>query len=143
MGWIQSIFSLNKEKEYVTKLALIGEAHNAFDPEELQILMRELNYTPSAKQHSEADVESFKLKLPESSKDRFSIIYYLVSSFMKNGALSEKKESLIRKLISGLELSREKAAELVSFLKMNIRNGLSEEDSFSRLGYLLERAKYA
>ena len=54
-----------------------------------------------------------------------------------------EKEVLIQKMILGLELSREKAIELVSFLKMNIRNGLSEEDSFNRLGYLLERAKYA
>ena len=143
MGWIQSIFSGNKEKEYVSKLALIGEAHSAFDPEELQILMREMNYTPATKPVSETAVEQYRLKLPQSSQEKFSIVFYLVNALMANGALSEKKEALIRKLISGLDLSREKAMELVSFLKMNIRNGLSEEDSFNRLGYLLDVAKYA
>lgn len=105
--------------------------------------MREMNYTPATKPVTEAVVEQYKLKLPQTSKEKFSIVYYLVNSLMANGALSDKKEALIRKLISGLELSREKAMELVSFLKMNIRNGLSEEDSFNRLGYLLDRAKYA
>lgn len=143
MGWMQSIFSGSKEKEYVTKLALIAEAQNAFGPEDLQILMKDINFTPSIKNVPDSEITKHRLKLPQNSRDKFSIVYYLVNKLMDNGALSDKKESLIQRLILGLELPREKALELVSFLKMNIRNGLSEDDSFSRLGYLLEQAKYA
>ncbi|MBR11505.1 MAG: hypothetical protein CMP48_27990 [Rickettsiales bacterium] len=143
MGWMQSIFSGGKEKEHVTKLAQIAQAQNAFDPEELQILMREMNYTPAVKTASQPDLEKYRMKLPQEAREKFSVVFYLVNKLMMNGALSDKKEVLIQKMILGLELSREKAIELVSFLKMNIRNGLSEEDSFNRLGYLLERAKYA
>ena len=105
--------------------------------------MREMNYTPAVKTASQPDLEKYRMKLPQEAREKFSVVFYLVNKLMMNGALSDKKEVLIQKMILGLELSREKAIELVSFLKMNIRNGLSEEDSFNRLGYLLERAKYA
>ncbi len=143
MGWMQSIFSGGKEKDHVIKLALIAEAQSTFDPEELQILMKEVSFTPSVNSKSASDLEKYRTRLPQDSREKFSVVFYLVNKFMLNGALSDKREALIRKLIIGMDLSREKAMELVSFLKMNIRNGLSEEDSFSRLGYLLERAKYA
>lgn len=140
---MQTIFSGGKEKDHVIKLAMIAEAQSTFDPEELQILMKEMNFTPSVKAKTSSDLEKYRMRLPQDSREKFSVVYYLVTKFMMNGALSDKREALIRKLIGGMEISREKAMELVSFLKMNIRNGLSEEDSFSRLGYLLERAKYA
>lgn len=143
MGWIQSIFSGNKEKECITNLALLADAQNAFDTEDHKLLAEFMNFTPSTKESVDSLLEKYRSKLPESAKDKFSVVFYLVKKLMTNGALSDKKESLIQKLISGLDISREKGLELVSFLKMNIRNGLTEEDSFSRLGYLLERPKYA
>ncbi|MEQ8473131.1 MAG: hypothetical protein RIC35_18190 [Marinoscillum sp.] len=142
MGWIQGLFSGSKEKENVSRLAIIADVQRTIDPEEMRILMQEMNYTPSANT-TVSDLDKYRLKLPQTAKEKFSVVFYLVESLMQNGALTDKKESLIRKLIVGLELSHEKAMELISFLKMNIRNGLSEEDSFTRLGYLLERAKYA
>ncbi|MEQ9307446.1 MAG: hypothetical protein RJQ14_26265 [Marinoscillum sp.] len=142
MGWIQGLFSGSKEKESVNRLAIIADVQRALDPEEMRILMQEMNYTPTANT-TVSDLEKYRVKLPQSAKEKFSVVFYLVETLMQNGALSEKKESLIRKLIVSMELSNEKALELISFLKMNIRNGLSEEDSFTRLGYLLERAKYA
>lgn len=142
MGWIQGLFTGNKGKEQATRLAVIADVLKTIDPEEFRILMQEMNYTPAANT-TEKDLEKYRVKLPQTAKEKFSTVYYLVESFMENGALSDKKESLIGKLIIGMEISREKAIELVSFLKMNIRNGLSEEDSFTRLGYLLERPKYA
>ena len=141
MGWINSLFTNRSEKEHINKLVIIAHSEHIIDQEEILLLRQEIGYISIESRMVE--VEKIRKNLPKTAKERFNLVFFLVNSLMANGALSDRKENIIAKLLQVLDLSKEKAKELTSFLKLNIRNGLSMEDSFSRLGYLLEPSVYA
>ena len=141
MGWINTLFTNRSEKEHINKLVIIAHYEHIIDQEDILLLKQEIGYISS--EHRMVQVDKIRKTLPKTTRERFNLVFFLVNSLMANGALSDRKESLIAKLLQVLDLSNEKAKELTSFLKLNIRNGLSMEDSFSRLGYLLEPSVYA
>ncbi|MEQ8583192.1 MAG: hypothetical protein RIC30_10345 [Marinoscillum sp.] len=141
MGWINSLFTNRSEKEHINKLVIIAHSEHIIDQEDILLLRQEIGYISIESRMVE--VEKIRKNLPKTAKERFNLVFFLVNSLMANGALSDRKENIIAKLLQVLDLSKEKAKELTSFLKLNIRNGLSMEDSFSRLGYLLEPSVYA
>ncbi|WP_421895997.1 hypothetical protein [Marinoscillum sp.] len=141
MGWINSLFTNRSEKEHINKLVIIAHSEHIIDQEEILLLRQEIGYI--SMESRMVEVEKIRKNLPKTAKERFNLVFFLVNSLMANGALSDRKENIIAKLLQVLDLSKEKAKELTSFLKLNIRNGLSMEDSFSRLGYLLEPSVYA
>ncbi len=135
MGWIKDLFTNREEKDQVNKLVIIATAENIIDHSDVLLLKEDMNYITIDSEFSSSD--EIRKSLPKSSKERFALVYFLITTIMANGALSDKKLNIIAHLLSALNLSSEKALELTSFLKLNIRNGLSEEDSFQRLGYLV------
>ena len=142
MGWINSLFTNRSEKEHINKLVIIAHCEHIIDQEDILLLKQEIGYI-SVEENRIPEVEKIRQNLPKTARERFNLVFFLVNSLMANGALSDKKEGIVAKLLLALNLSTEKAKELTSFLKLNIRNGLSMEDSFSRLGYLLEPSVYA
>lgn len=141
MGWINTLFTNRSEKEHINKLVIIAHYEHIIDQEDILLLKQEIGYISS--EHRMVQVDKIRKTLPKTTRERFNLVFFLVNSLMANGALSDRKEGIIAKLLQVLDLSNEKAKELTSFLKLNIRNGLSMEDSFSRLGYLLEPSVYA
>lgn len=141
MEWINSLFAKRKDKDHISKLVMIAQAEHMIDQTDINLLKEEMSYV--SLQNGVREVEELRKKLPESPEERFSMVYFMVTSLMSHGALSDNKESLITKLLLALNLSRDKAQELVSFIKLNVRNGLSKEDSYSRLGYLLQTPVYS
>ncbi len=141
MGWINSLFTNRSEKEHINKLVIIAHYEHIIDQEDILLLKQEIGYI--SLENKMVEVDKIRKNLPKTARERFNLVFFLVNSLMANGALSDRKEGIIAKLLQVLDLSNEKAKELTSFLKLNIRNGLSMEDSFSRLGYLLEPSVYA
>lgn len=142
MGWINNLLANRKEKEQISKLVALAEADQSLDQSDIKILQEEMTFI-SWNQHHNGSLEKYRNNLPKAAKEKFETVFFLVNFLMDNGALSDSKENLTKKLVQQMELSSEKAAELTGFLKLNIRNGLSKADSYSRLGYLLEPSKYA
>jgi|GEM_PF-1563737 len=141
MNWIKRIVFLGTEKEQLNRLAVIAEAEHLFDEADFEILLHEIGYSPG-KSNREELANKYREELPDSPREKFQLSFSLVKRLMSNGGLSDGKEKVAYKLIQAMDLSREKARELVSFIIMNIRNGLSLDDSYDRLGYLLETSKY-
>lgn len=143
MNLLEKLLGHRKEKEQLNKLVAIAENANLLNSTDIELLKAEM--ICNIKDHPERlfDVEKYKKSLPASSKEKFQLIFFIVQSMMINGGLSDKKESVINKLLQTLNISKDKAKELISFLRLNILNGLSINDSFQRLGYLLEQTKYS
>jgi len=141
MGWINSLFTNRSEKEHINKLVIIAHYEHIIDQEDILLLKQEIGYI--SLENKMVEVDKIRKNLPKTARERFNLVFFLVNSLMANGALSDRKEGIVARLLQVLDLSKEKAKELTSFLKLNIRNGLSMEDSFSRLGYLLEPSVYA
>ncbi len=141
MGWINSLFTNRSEKEHINKLVIIARYEHIIDQEDILLLKQEIGYI--SLENKMVEVDKIRKNLPKTARERFNLVFFLVNSLMANGALSDRKEGIVARLLQVLDLSKEKAKELTSFLKLNIRNGLSMEDSFSRLGYLLEPSVYA
>ncbi|MFH6982938.1 hypothetical protein [Marinoscillum sp. 108] len=141
MGWINTLFTNRSEKEHINKLVIIAHYEHIIDQEDILLLKQEIGYI--SLENKMVEVDKIRKNLPKTARERFNLVFFLVNSLMANGALSDRKEGIVARLLQVLDLSKEKAKELTSFLKLNIRNGLSMEDSFSRLGYLLEPSVYA
>lgn len=143
MKWITGIFKDRTEKKLISKLLLIAAHEQVIGQDEVHVITQDSNFLSyNQLTGKEERIFQYKRMLPKTAREKFKLVFYLIRSQMKNGALSDEKERILSKLIQVLSLSREKAHELVSFLKSNIRNGLSYEDSFERLGYILEGTKY-
>lgn len=152
MTWISELFSYGKEKELINKrdqqqinrLVMIAALENRIEPSDINLLTEQITFIryeelPDKKQQ----ILNYKKRLPRTPREKFQLIFYLVTSLMRNGALSEKKEKMLTRIVQVLHLKKEKSKELISFLISNIRNGLTVQDSYLRLGYLLEDRKYA
>lgn len=151
MKWITQLFLQGKDKgtikrrdkEQINRLVMIAALENRIEPSDLSLLTEQLKfirYEELPDKHQQ--ILHYKKELPHSTKEKFNLIFLLVTSLMRNGALSEKKEQMLARIIQVMQLKKEKANELISFMKSNIRHGLNIEDSFLRLGYLLEDPRF-
>lgn len=143
MGLFTKLLGNRKEKDQLNKLVAIAENDNLLDSTDLQILKEDMSYLSTDHPERLIHVDKYRKSLPADSREKFHLVFFLVQSMMINGGLSDKKEMLIGKLLQVMDVSKDKARELTSFLRLNILNGLSVDDSFQRLGYLLDRPKYS
>lgn len=144
MRLIPQLFKNRQEKDQINKMLVIAAHENIIERNDIDELTSEMNFL-SYKEltNKQEKIQGLKKALPKTGKEKFKVTFLLLSSLMKNGALSEHKEEVISNLIQIMNIPREKATELVSYLKHNIRNGLSLDDSYMRLGYLLEQSNRA
>ncbi|REE01256.1 hypothetical protein [Marinoscillum furvescens] len=142
MNWIKNIFTGRKEKETINKMASIAKYEGLFSKTDLSVIEEELPYI-SFGQADPFQIEKLRTSLPEDTKERFALAHYLIDSLMVSGALAQRREDVAAKILSAMDIPLTKAQELTAFLKLNIRNGLSMEDSFQRLGYLVSQTAYA
>lgn len=140
MKLLTQLFKNRQEKNQINKMLAIAAHENILEPKEIDLLTKEIKFLSykelAYKQHK---IQNFKKNLPVSGKEKFKIAFLLLSSLMKNEALSKDNEEAMCSLIQVISVPKEKARELVSFLKSNIQNGLNLDDSYMRLGYLLDK----
>lgn len=142
MEWITGLFRDRHEKKQINRMVLIAAHEQMINPQDVELLTSDSAFISYDELIKKERIFHFKKGLPQSAKEKFKLVFFLIRTQMKNGALSNEKENALSRLIQVLNVSREKANELVSFLKSNIRNGLSYEESYERLGYLLEGSKF-
>lgn len=142
MNWIKTIFAGRKEKDTINKLASIAKYEGLFSKTDLSVIEEELPYI-SFGQADPFQIEKLRESLPHDNKERFALAHYLIESLLVEGSLPQRREEVAAKIISAFDIPHLKAKELTAFLKLNIRNGLSMEDSFQRLGYLVSQTAYA
>lgn len=151
MSWLSDIF-LNtakkgtitaKNKEQINTLVMVAALENRLEPSDIKLLTEQVSFIrytePSDKEHR---IRSYRKSLPKNPREIFTIIFHLVMSLMRNGSLSEKKEEMLIKIIQIIHLRKEKSRDLISYIKSNIRNGLNVDESYLRLGYLVERSSH-
>ncbi len=128
--------TFSKEIRNIRNLVRIAFSNGKINREELAILNKELDYL-----HVSPNKAIDQKQLPLNNdlvKDNFfqyQLIYDLISQLMTKSMLSQKKEKIVKALMSVFEKSGQRINELVSFVQYNIRSGYSLEDSFARLGY--------
>lgn len=143
MGWIKQIFPRRREKKQIKTVAILAHYDHLIDPTDIDVLTSEGLVDNKEVLTLNVNLDKVKQELPKTPRDQFSLVYFLMQTFMRNGGnMTERQEKVALGLVQVLTKKREKAIELVSFIKSNIRNGLSQDDSFSRLGYLLASTSY-
>jgi len=138
---IRSIFG--GERTDVRNLVKVAFAEGNIDESDVDYLNQELQYLHiSEKQvrQSKSSISTLKRKLPRDPFRIYKLIYRITKQMMSTNMLTDKKESLLRRLMSVFVKNVTSTTELIHFLKFNIRYGNSIEDSYSRLGYLLKSA---
>ncbi|MDW3197302.1 MAG: hypothetical protein R8G66_33300 [Cytophagales bacterium] len=128
--------NFSKEIRSIRNLVKIAFSNGKISQEELTLLNSELDYL-HVSPNKELDEKRLRLNADITS-DRFfqyQVIYDLTSQMMGQSGLSQKKEKILKALMSVFEKSTQRINELVSFVQYNIRSGYSLEDSFDRLGY--------
>ena len=136
---IRSIFG--GEQADVRNLVKVAFAEGNIDESDVDYLNKELqNLKISEKQvkTSKTSISSLKKKLPHDPFRIYKLIYKITKKMMSTNMLTDRKESLLRRLMSVFVKNVQSTTELILFLKYNIRYGNSIEDSYSRLGYLLQ-----
>ena len=122
---------------------MIAALENRLEPSDINLLTAQLPFIRYKElSDKNAQISSYRKSLPGETGERFNLIYHLVHSTMKQGALSERKERILSNIIEVFNLKKERTKELIAFIKSNIRNGLGAEESFFRLGYLMNEPKY-
>lgn len=143
MKWINQLFKNRKEKELINKMLVIAAHENMLERSDIDLLTSEMKFiTYEELSRKQNKIQNFKQSLPKSGKEKFKVIFLLLSSMMKNGVISDSTEEVVSNLIQVMNVPKEKACELVSYLKSNIKNGLSLDDSYMRLGYLLDKSRH-
>lgn len=132
-----------KNKKQLNRLFMVAVLENRLEPSDINLLTAQLPFIEYKelpdKKHQ---INTYKKSFPRGAREKFNLIFQLVTSTMKYGALSERKEQILSKIIETLHLQQDRTLELITFVKSNIRNGLNEDDSYLRLGYLLKEPKY-
>lgn len=151
MRWLNELFAdpqekgtiSKKNKEQINRLVMIAALENRIEPSDINLIIKQLNFvTYEELPNKQQQIWHYKKSLPKTSREKFKLIFLLVTAVMTNGALSEKQEKMLTRIVQVLHLHKEKSKELISFIKVNIRNGLTIEGSYLRLGYLLEKPRY-
>ena len=128
--------TFSKEIRSIGNLVKIAFSNGKISQEELTFLNSELDYL-QVSPNKALDEKRLRLSA-EITSNRFfqyQVIYDLTAQMMGQSGLSQKKEKILKALMSVFEKSTQRINDLVSFVKYNIRSGYSLEDSFDRLGY--------
>lgn len=128
--------TFSKEIRSIRNLVRIAFSNGKINREELAILNTELDYlhiSPNKTIHQKQLQPNNDLV--SDNYFQYQLTYDLISQLMTKSMLSQKKEKIVKSLISVFEKSADRINVLVSFVQYNIRSGYSLEDSFARLGY--------
>lgn len=128
--------TFSKEIRSIRNLVRIAFSNGKINREELAILNTELDYLHVSPNRT-IDQKQWQLNgdLIKDNFFQYQLTYDLISQLMKKSMLSQKKEKIVKALMSVFEKSADRINALVSFVQYNIRSGYSLEDSFARLGY--------
>lgn len=134
---LRLFFNKFREKEQIETLVSIAVSQGIVSASDQAYLEEQAHI--KVKRISDVNrIEELKQELPIEKEQRFQLIYTLLSNRMKRGAISLRLENILKNVLRVFGLSRERSNELVEYLKINIRNGLSKEESYKRLGYLVD-----
>lgn len=148
MGWIRALLGKNtgiakKEQEHINRMFMIAALENRLEPSDINLITAQLPFIRYRElSDKKQQITTYRKDLPATAKEQFVLIYKLITSVMRYGALSERKEAILSKIIEVVSQKKERTQELVTYIKANIRNGLGPDESFLRLGYLLAEPKY-
>jgi hypothetical protein len=125
------------EGDQIEKLVMLAAAEGMLNEEDLSVLRQEARISVKKVTQPEK-IARIKEALPKEAFKKFRLIYGFMERLLKKGALSQQVESILMRALRVLGLQVERIRELISFLKVNIQNGLSLDESYKRLGYLVQ-----
>ncbi len=128
------------ERKDIRNLIKVAFAQGKIDELDIDYLNKELAYLNLNEKQVKRNKSAFlalKNKLPKDPFRVYQLIYGLTRKLMSTNMLTDKKEYVLKRLITVFTKNLNNINELIHFLKYNIRYGNSIEDSYSRLGYLL------
>ncbi len=129
------------EKQDVRNLVKVAYAQGKIDELDVNYLNNELKYLHLSEREvrkSRNAEKELRQQLPKDPKKVYGLIYRLTEKLMATNMLTDKKESVLKRLVGVFAKNMNNVNELIHFLKYNIRYGKSIEDSYARLGYLLQ-----
>lgn len=133
LSFLKNLRRKDQMKKLVTlavSKGLLSEADRAY--------LEEQAHLKGDKITDNAKLEALIAQLPSDKEERFALAYSMLESQMKRGGISHRMENVLKAVLKALNISSSRSSELVDYLKINIRNGLSKEESYKRLGYLVE-----
>lgn len=136
MNFLKRLFAA-KEDETIQKLVNLAYAKNEITGQDISLLKQDLDFLESPNKSSDENVE-----LPVDPNEKFQVIYKLEETLLDNGKLSERKRSLLKKILTGFNLAPERLIEVIKYLKLNINEGVTVKGAYQRLSYLMLPSRY-
>ncbi len=131
-----NILGYSSERNQIKSLIILGISQGIVSEEDSIFLQKatsiQLDTIPLPTQAGR-----LKRLLPTKRFKKFKLIYTLVGKILRRGQWGDRAERILQQLLSVLNMPFERSRELLCYLQNNIVKGLSVDQSYHRLGYLV------
>lgn len=129
-----------KGKSYIKQLLQVAMADGQLDEIEFRNLMqtaRKFNFSEEEILAIRNNLETIKFTPPSGTRDTFHLIFDLVWMMMVDGNVYEKEMFICENMAMQLGFAPETIEDLVGFIKNNISNGVSADETYLKLEKML------
>jgi uncharacterized tellurite resistance protein B-like protein len=125
-----------KGKSYIKQLIQVAMADGRLDNAEMMNLMqtaKKFDFSEEEILEIKNNLDSIKVAHPSGTKETFQLIFDLVWMMMVDGTAYEREVQICENLAMQMGFAPETIADLAGFIKKNIANGVSAEETYQKL----------
>ena len=125
-----------KGKSYIKQLLQVAMADGKLDSAELNNLMqtaKKFDFTEEEIMAISNNMDSVKVTHPSGTKETFQLIFDLVWMMMVDGNVYKREMQICENLAMQMGFAPETIGDLARFIRMNIANGVSAEETYQKL----------
>ena len=138
LGLRNMLIGENGRNRNLIKLAFAKGKLDELDIEYINRNFSKLNISDSEIKSSKNKIESLESAVPAEKFERYKLLFGLMKIMMIRDIVTDRSEKVLKGVAEVLMKNANNVNELVHFLKFNIKYGNSTEESYSRLGYLID-----
>ncbi|MEM9324040.1 MAG: hypothetical protein AAGA85_00220 [Bacteroidota bacterium] len=137
----QAIAFFGKEERQIRGLVRIAFAEGKLTERDIELLNAEFVFLDISEKEALRSIIHLKelwSQQPADSFGRFQLIYRIATGLMRTNLLTVNKECALRGILSVFLGEPKEVAEMIPFLKENIRYGKTAQETYSNLDYLMQ-----
>ena len=138
LGLRNLLLGENGRNRNLIKLAFAKGKIDELDIDYINKNFKKLNISSAEIKSSAKRIESLENSIPAEKFERYKLLFGLMKIMMFKDMISDKSERILKGGAEVLTKNANNVNELIHFLKFNIKYGNSTEESYSRLGYLID-----